>query len=206
VALADTGSRIRLVLRNRQDRSDTPAARLDLATLFRGPLPAQPPAPVQQTASTPIETFRIRMVAAAPATMLKLGAETAARSWHVQAFTAGAGEVAAGDSELSTSEVTFGASDTATVRAGTADCRVQIRLRLHQDLQISPQLVWREGGSTRTASLEARVDPASAHGFAITGFNAALTGVLARAFPAKNLDGRELVVTIVPRREQALAR
>jgi hypothetical protein len=98
--------------------------------------------------------------------------------------------------------VTFGASDTATVRAGSSDCSVHIRLRLRQTLEISPELVWREGASTKTASLEDRVDPGSAHGFAIAGFNAALSGVLVRAFPGRNLQGRELVVTIVPRHAQ----
>jgi Flp pilus assembly protein RcpC/CpaB len=215
VALADTASRVRIVLRNRQDRSGTAAVRLDLTSLFRGPLPVQVAPAGDRTGSTavaasvPAETFRVRMVAVVPATMMKLSAEGAAHSWRVLAFADGAGDIAAGDAELFASEVTFGASDTATVRAGTPDCSVRIRLRLRQELEISPVLVWRDGGSTRTASLDARVDPGSAHGFAITGFNAALAGVLARAFPGRNLEGRELLVTIVPRharKQQAIAR
>jgi len=205
VALADTASRVRIVLRNRQDRSGAPAARLDLAAMLNGPLPSQA-APAASASAVPAEAFRVRMIAAAPATMMKFGAESAARSWHVLALPDGASDPAAGADELSSSEVIFSTSDTATVRAGNADCSVRIRLRLRQGLRISPELVWRDGGATRTASLDAHVDPGSAHGFAITGFNAALSGVLARAFPEHKLDGRELVVTIVPRREQALAR
>jgi Flp pilus assembly protein CpaB len=216
IALADTASRVRIVLRNRQDRSGTSAARLDLASLFSGPLPAQSapagnrPDSVAVAAASPAETFRVRIIAVAPATMMKLSAEGAAHSWRVLAFADVADQLAAGDAELSAADVTFGPGDTATVRAGTTDCSVRIHLRLRQQLQISPELVWRDGAGTRTASLDAKVDPGSAHGFVITGFNAALAGVLARAFPARNLEGRELVVTIVPRhtqpKSQAIAR
>jgi hypothetical protein len=67
--------------------------------------------------------------------------------------------------------------------------------------------VWRDGDTTKTASLDAHVAPGSAYGFAVAGFNSALSGVLARAFPGRNLEGRELVVTIVPRHDpQAIAR
>ena len=142
--------------------------------------------------------------------MLQFAAEGSLHAWRVMAIAPAAADPAANDAELSASDVSFGASDTATVRAGTPDCSVRIRLRLRKDLEISPELVWHEGGGTRTASLDSRVDPASPHGFAITGFNAALAGVLARAFPGRNLDGRELLVTIVPRpaqqKAQALAR
>ncbi len=40
VALADTASRVRIVLRNREDRSGTAAERIDLTSLFQGPLPS----------------------------------------------------------------------------------------------------------------------------------------------------------------------
>jgi Flp pilus assembly protein CpaB len=208
VALADTASRVRIVLRNRQDRSATATARLDLTSLFQGPLPG-PAAPALDgpgasavAAAAPTETMQVRMLAAAPATMKQLGADGGGYGWRVLAISDAAGDMATGDAELSASEVSLGASDTATVRAGTPDCSVRIRLRLRQDLQISPELVWRDGESTRTASLDARVDPGRARGFAIAGFNAALAGVLARAFPGRNLEGRELLVTIVPRHAQ----
>jgi hypothetical protein len=73
---------------------------------------------------------------------------------------------------------------------------------LRRQLEIAPELVWRDSESTRTASLDAQVDPGAAYGFAIAGFNSALSGVLARAFPGRNIEGRELVVTIVPRHDQ----
>jgi hypothetical protein len=220
VALADTASRVRIVLRNRQDRSGTASARLDLTSLFRGPLPAQAapafdhPGAFAVAAAAPAETMYVRILAAAPATMKRLGVDESGHgsveSWRVLAIAEGGGEVATGDAELSASEVSVGGGDGALVRAGTPDCSVRIRLRLRQDLEISPELVWRDGGGARTASLDARVDPGSAHGFAIIGFNAALAGVLARAFPGRNVEGRELLVTIVPRnaqpKQQAIAR
>jgi pilus assembly protein CpaB len=205
VALADTASRVRIVLRNRQDRSGTAAARIDLTSLFQGPLPAQAvpaldrPAVSAVAATAPAETLHVSILAAAPATMLRFAAEGSVHAWRVLAIAAAPADAAGNDAELSSSDVTFGDSDTATVRAGTPDCSVRIRLRLRDELEISPELVWRDGASTRTARLDARVDPGSAHGFAIAGFDAALAGVLARAFPGRNLDGRELVVTIVPR-------
>jgi Flp pilus assembly protein CpaB len=220
VALADTASRVRIVLRNRQDRSGTPTPRIDLTSLFQGPLPSAEPPAVDRAgiaavaATAPEETMQVRIFAAAPASMRQLGINDSAHGanevWRVLPVADAAGDVAPGDAELSSSEVSFGASDTATVRAGTPDCSVRIRLRLRQGLEISPELIWRDGPSTRTASLDARVDPGSAHGFAIAGFNAALSGVMARAFPGRNLEGREMVVTIVPRhtqqKQQAIAR
>jgi Flp pilus assembly protein CpaB len=208
VALADTGSRIRLVLRNRQDRSGTAAPRLDMTSLFQGPLPMQTapaidhPAALALVPTAPSETMLVRILAAAPATMMRFAAEGSLHAWRVMAIAPAAGDTTADDPELSVSEVTFGASDTATVHAGTLDCSLRIRLRLRQDLEISPELVWHDGASTRTASLDARVDPGSAQGFVIAGFNSALAGVLARAFPGRNLQGRELLVTIVPRHSQ----
>ncbi|MGA3025917.1 MAG: Flp pilus assembly protein CpaB [Bryobacteraceae bacterium] len=220
VALADTASRVRIVLRNRQDRSGTAAPRLDLTSLFQGPLPMpmtpaiERPGASAVAAAAPTETMQVRILAAAPTTMKQLGVGGSAEVWRVQAIADAAGDASAGEAELSASEVSFGASDTATVRAGTSDCSVRIRLRLRQELEISPELIWRDGDSTRTASLDARVDPGSARGYAIAGFNAALAGVLARAFPGRNLEGRELLVTIVPRhaenqqarKQQAIAR
>jgi Flp pilus assembly protein CpaB len=209
-ALADTGSRVRILLRNRQDRSGTAAAQLDMTSLFRGPLPAQEAPASDRPGAFAVaalgETLQVRILAAAPATMKQFG--VASSVWRVLAMGEGAGDPAAGDAELSVSEVNVGGTDT-TVRAGTPDCSVRIRLRLRQELEISPELIWRDGDSTRTASLDARVDPDAPHGFAIAGFNAALAGVLARAFPGRNLEGRELLVTIVPRRtqqKQAIAR
>jgi hypothetical protein len=220
VALADTASRVRLVLRNRQDHSGTAAERIDLTSLFQGPLPSlsaptadRPGVPtVAAAAAVPSETIHVSILAAAPATMMRFAAEGSVHSWRVMAMagTDAAPTDNANDAELSSSDVSFGANDTATVRAGTADCSLRIRLRLHQELEISPELVWHDGTSTRSASLDAHVDPAAAHGFAITGFNSALAGVLARAFPGRNLEGRELLVTIVPRhaqqKSQAMAR
>jgi hypothetical protein len=212
VALADTGSRVRLVLRNRQDRSDTAAPRLDLTGLFQGPLPVEqaprPDRPMATAVAAPVpapsETMHVRIFAAAPETVKQLG--VGGSSWRILAIAGAPSDPGAG-ADLSSSDISFGASDTATVHAGSADCTVRIRLHLRRQLEISPELVWRDGESTRTASLEARVDPGSAYGFAIAGFNSALSGVLARAFPGRNLEGRELVVTIVPRHDpQAIAR
>jgi len=208
VALADTASRVRIVLRNREDRSDTTAARIDLTNLFQGPLPDQSapaldrPALAAVATTAPSETMHVRILAAAPSTMLQFAAEGSVHAWRVMAIAPANGYAAEHDTELSSSDVNLGASDTAIVRAGTADCSVRIRMRLRQDLEIQPELVWRDGGSTRTASLDARVDPGSAHGFAITGFSSALAGVMERAFPGRNVDGRELLVTIVPRHAQ----
>jgi len=212
VALADTGSRVRLVLRNRQDRSDTAAPRLELTGLFQGPLPTQQaPVPDRPTAtaaavpvSVPAETMHVRIFAAAPETVKQLGVGGSA--WRILAIAGAPSDPGAG-ADLSSSDISFGASDTATVHAGSADCTVRIRLHLRRQLEISPELVWRDGESTKTASLDAHVDPASAYGFAIAGFNSALSGVLTRAFPGRNLEGRELVVTIVPGHDQqAVAR
>jgi hypothetical protein len=213
VALADTGSRVRLVLRNRQDRSDTAAPRLDLTGLFQGPLPAQeaprPDRPMATAvaaapASAPSETMHVRIFAAAPETVKQLG--VAGSSWRILAI-AGAPNDPVSVTDLSSSDVSFGASDTATLRAGTSDCTIRTRLRLRRQLEIAPELVWRDGDTTKTASLDAHVAPGSAYGFAVAGFNSALSGVLARAFPGRNLEGRELVVTIVPRHDpQAIAR
>jgi hypothetical protein len=213
VALADTGSRVRLVLRNRQDRSDTAAPRLDLTGLFQGPLPARgaplPDRPmataVVAPAPAPAETVHVRIFAAAPETVRQLG--VGGSSWRILAIAGAPTDPGAGGADLSSSDVSFGASDTATLRTGTSDCNIRIRLRLRRQLEIAPELLWRDGQSTRTASLDAHVDPRSAYGFAIAGFNSALSGVLARAFPGRNIEGRELVVTIVPRHDpQAIAR
>ena len=211
-ALADTGSRVRLVLRNRQDHAGVSTPSLNMTALFQGPIPAQPAlrpasthsAPAVASAPVPAARFHVRIVAATPPTLLKLGAESATHSWRVLAFQ-DSGEIASSDTDLADSDVSFGPSDTAIVRAGTSDCTLRIKLHLGHDLKISPELIWREGDGTRTASLEAHVDPGSAQGFVIAGFNSALAGVLARAFPARNLDGRELAVTIVQRHEQAFA-
>jgi hypothetical protein len=204
---------VRLVLRNRQDRSDTAAPRLDLTGLFQGPLPAQeaprPDRPMATAvaaapASAPSETMHVRIFAAAPETVKQLG--VAGSSWRILAI-AGAPNDPVSVTDLSSSDVSFGASDTATLRAGTSDCTIRTRLRLRRQLEIAPELVWRDGDTTKTASLDAHVAPGSAYGFAVAGFNSALSGVLARAFPGRNLEGRELVVTIVPRHDpQAIAR
>ena len=208
VALADTGSRMRLVLRNRQDRSNTATPRLDLTGLFQGPLPVeQAPRPDRPTATAvaapapaPSQTMHVRIFAAAPETVKQLGA--GGSSWRILAIAGAPSDPVTGGADLSSSDVTFGASDTATLRAGTSDCTLRIRLRLRRQLEIAPELVWRDSESTRTASLDAQVDPGAAYGFAIAGFNSALSGVLARAFPGRNIEGRELVVTIVPRHDQ----
>jgi Flp pilus assembly protein CpaB len=213
VALADTGSRVRLVLRNRQDRSNTATPRLDLTALFQGPLPVEqaprPDRPMATAVAAPVpapsETMHVRIFAAAPETVKQLGA--GGSSWRILAIAGAPSDPGARGADLSSADVSFGASDTATLRAGTSDCTIRIRLRLRRQLEIAPELVWRDSESTRTASLDAHVDPGAAYGFAIAGFDSALSGVLARAFPGRNLEGRELVVTIVPRHDpQAIAR
>jgi len=201
LALADTASRVRLVLRNREDHTGTATSRLDLASLFQGPLPSAPTSPALERASTPAasraseETVHVRILAAAPAAMKQLGIDPSPRTLRV---------------DLSVSDVSVAGNDTAVVRAGNADCGLRIRLRRRQQLEISPELVWRDGGITRAASLNATVDPDASHAFAIAGFDAALSGALARAFPGRNLDGRELLVTIAPRhsgtKQQAMLR
>ena len=213
LALADTASRIRLVLRNREDRTGAATPRLDLASVFQGPLPAAPAAPVLQHASTPVasraseETVHVRFLAVSPAAMKQLGIDASPRTLRVVAI---ANDAAAEGMDLSVSDVSIAGNDAATVRAGNADCGLRIRLRFRQQLEISPELVWRDGGITRAASLNATVDPEAAHAFAIAGFDAALSGALARAFPGRDLDGRELLVTIAPRhagmKQQALLR
>jgi Flp pilus assembly protein CpaB len=213
LALADTASRVRLVLRNREDHTGTSTQRLDLVSLFQGPLPSAPSAaPVLQHASTPVasraseETVHVRILAAAPATMKQLGIDPSPRTLRVVAIANDAAE----GMDLSVSDVSVAGNDTAVVRAGNADCGLRIRLRLRQQLEISPELVWRDGGITREASLNASVDTDASHAFAIAGFDAALSGALARTFPGRNLDGRELLVTIAPRhagmKQQAMLR
>jgi len=204
LALADTASRVRLTLRNRDDRGGTSAPRLDLTSLFQGPLPSSPSAPAMERASAQRiasraseETMRVRILAAGPAAIKELGIDPSSRAMRVVAIK---DEPAPEGVDLSVSDVSVGSTDSATVRAGTADCSLRIRFRLRQQLEISPELVWHDGEITRAASVDATVDLDSAHGFAIAGFNSALSGALARAFPGRNLDGRELVVTIVPRR------
>jgi len=203
LALADTASRVRLVLRNREDHTGSSTPRLDLVSVFQGPLPSAPTAPILERATTPVasraseETVHVRILAAAPATMTKLGIDPSPRTLRVVAI---ASDAAADGMDLSVSDVSVAGNDTAVVRAGNADCGLRIRLRRRQQLEISPELVWRDGGITRAASLNATVDPDASHAFAIAGFDAALSGVLARAFPGRNLDGRELLVTIAPRR------
>ena len=202
LALADTASRVRLVLRNREDRSGAATPRLELANVFQGPLPASA-APVLQRASAPAasraaeEMLHVRIFAAAPAVLRQLGIDPSPRAMRLVAIPSGA---AAEGTDLSVSDVSVAGNDTAVVRAGNADCGLRIRLRFRQQLEISPELVWRDGGITRAASLNATVDPDVSHVFAIAGFDAALSGALGRVFPGKNLDGRELLVTIAPRR------
>jgi Flp pilus assembly protein CpaB len=213
LALADTAARVRLVLRNREDHTGTSTPRLDLVSLFQGPLPSAPSAPVAERASTPVasraseETMHVRFLAAAPATMKQLGIDPSPRTLRVVAI---ANDAATDGMDLSVSDVSVAGNDTAVVRAGNADCGLRIRLRLRQQLEISPELVWRDGGITRAASLSATVDPDASHAFAVAGFDAALSGALARVFPGRNLDGRELLVTIAPRRsgmkQQAMLR
>ena len=213
LALADTASRVRLVLRNRDDHTGAATPRLDLASVFQGPLPSAPAAPVLQRASAPVapsaseETVHVRFLAAAPAVLKQLGIDPSAPTLRVVAI---ANDAAAEGMDLSVSDVSVAGNDTAVVRAGNADCGLRIRLRRRQQLEISPELVWRDGGITRAASLSASVDPEASHAFAIAGFDAALSGALARAFPGRNLEGRELLVTIAPRRsgmkQQAMLR
>jgi hypothetical protein len=108
--------------------------------------------------------------------------------------------------ELWASRVSVRSGQATTVRAGSQDCRLTVRLRLRHGLEIAPELTWGDGESTRSAGVTMTVDPDSARAFAVTGFDRAFANTATRAFPERKLPG-DLVVLVVPEHgapEQAL--
>ncbi len=207
LALADTGARIRIALRNGADRSTATApGRMQLASVFDGPT-ARPATLVTAVSTTPPAqhdgesiTASVRVIAAGP-DQLRLLANPARDNSGIQVIAL-AGEPHAFDNapELYGSRVSVGSGQSTTVHAGTADCRLTVRLRLRHGLEITPELTWGDGESTRSTGVSVRVQPESA-GFAITGFERAVAGAVGRAFPDRKVPG-DLVVIIVPERGQ----
>ncbi len=220
LALADTAARIRIALRNGADRSAGAApGRMQLASVFDGPaarpatlVNAVSTTPAAQVAAhavergatvkdeTPSITAIVRVIAAGP-DQLRLLANPAPDNSGLQVVAlAGRPHVFENAPQLFGSRVSVGSGQATTVHAGSADCRLTVRLRLRHGLEITPELTWGDGESTRSAGVSVRVDPESA-GFAITGFERAVAGAAGRAFPDRKVPG-DLVVIIVPEHGQ----
>lgn len=220
VALADTGSRLRLALRNPLDEQTTPGRSLALGSIFQsnGPIAAEP--------------------AEARKTVLNAGPDAASIQLHVQVLRASAAAVSELESNLihaasggsfgvaqfrsgtdggqlvrnleqrreveiiSAKSLTAGLGHPARFRAGSGACQLRMQLSAESgalgelNLRVRPEISFPSAGGVETRVYEAEL-PASA-GFVVTGLLDAASdhAWLERLFPEHAWSNGRLVILV----------
>lgn len=222
LALADSGARVRISLRNAGDDTQQSTRRLALNQLFDGTAaaraavqPASAPSPAAGEAGV---TLLVRMLSASPPALDELRTELTAppdrQSWQVSALRPGSdveGRLnrlsAARQLEvLSSSRLAARTNRLVSVQAGAGRLRIQLApsaiRRGSLRLRLEPELRSSVAGGVASRRLEAEIDLADRQSCLLTGLhdstgNAAL---LERLFPGRTPAGakREFLVLVTP--------
>ncbi|MBI4874594.1 MAG: Flp pilus assembly protein CpaB [Acidobacteria bacterium] len=212
LALADSGARIRISLRNPADTARQPAQRLAVSQFFDGTLrPAVQAAAARGGTDTSV-TLLVRMLGAAPAAVESLGAELVApprkATLQVSAFRPGSDVEARLDRLGAGRQVeVFSASRlVARWNRGVSAQAGAIRLQLVPvaaaggsiRLRVEPELA--DGAASR--KMETEIDLADRQSCLLTGLldSPASGAVLERLFPGRSgsADAREFLIVVTP--------
>jgi Flp pilus assembly protein CpaB len=220
IALADSGARIRVAMRNPTDNDTVPGRSLAIAALFQSG---------RDSAPTPaLKNVRVSAPAAAEGNPVQLSvhvlganadavreidsklAEPAADSVRIASFRAGidTGELIQKLVEkreleiLSSSRLTVGARQPATMHAGANNGQLRVQFSSETDsrgkiiLHVKPDVSWKRAEGVETRGFESAVP--NANSFVLSGLLKSQPDrrLLEAIFPGHSWNGRELVILV----------
>ena len=224
VALADTGARLRITLRNPLDEATAPRHALGLASVFNSVAVSEPQraqrAQTEAPANVPVDhamELNVQVLGASAAALGQLDSKLAAPSVHdsmrVAAFRTdtNADELVRKLEQTKELEVVSSSSLTASlgrpvsVRAAAAPYRLRVQFSPAAgalgkvSLRVQPEVSVRNGPGVETRRYDADLPDGSS--FLVRGLlqDADNAEILARLFPGHSWSGRELVIYVTAR-------
>jgi Flp pilus assembly protein CpaB len=224
VALADTGARLRITLRNPLDEATAPRHALGLASVFNSVAVSEPQraqrAQTDAPANTPLEhaiELNVQVLGASVAALGQLDSKLAAPSEHdsmrVAAFRTdtNADELVRRLEQTKELEVVSSSLLTASlgrpvsVRAAAAPYRLRVQFSPAADvlgnvsLRVQPEVSLRNGPGVETRRYDADLPDGSS--FLVRGLlqDPNNAEILARLYPGHSWSGRELVIYVTAR-------
>ncbi len=221
VALADSGARIRVALRNPLDDEVASRRALDLNSVFqsRGPVASRPsvevnkpaPAAAERTASIQLQVQVLRATApAANELESKLSGSASEEALKVARFNSDvdAGALLRGLEQkqeveiIATQNLTASGNRSARFRAGNAACRLGVQFSSDAgsgQLDVRPEINLRVGDGVETRQYENRVPAGSS--FLVTGILSSTRDrqSLEHLFPQHSWAGRRLLILVTSR-------
>jgi len=221
IALADSGARIRLALRNPLDDGATPRRAMEISSVFAANGGAE--TNIASTAASaalwnhPIRLY-VRALAVSATGLAELGSKLAGQgaseSLTVAAFpaTVDSGQLIRGLEQkqeleiVSSWRLTAGVGRPISFRAGTSpECRLRMRFSPEVDssgklnLRVQPEITLQRGDGTETRQFAAGVGGAGA--FLVSGLlkDQGDRQVLERLYPGTSWNGRQLVILVSSR-------
>jgi Flp pilus assembly protein CpaB len=224
VALADTGARLRITLRNPLDEATAPRHALGLASVFNSVAVSEPQraqrAQTEAPANIPVEhamELNVQVLGASAAALGQLDSKLAAPSVHdsmrVAAFRTDTNadelvrklEQAKELEVVSSSSLTASLGRPVSVRAAAAPYRLRVQFSPAAgalgkvSLRVQPEVSVRNGSGVETRRYDADLPDGSS--FLVRGLlqDPNNPEILARLFPGHSWSGRELVIYVTAR-------